>query len=302
MRAFSSKFPLPLIVCLVLAVSGCAALSEPKGLEILRHPDWVRTEVADGVVYYQRHQGELFGTPQVAHLLLVNLDEPGVEIRFAAARHAGSRTAPVEEIARHAGAVAAVNGGFGHGGRDSTNSGIFKIDGEILPFLRKEPDELRFVGGAAMGIDDEGNWHFMNRPGDEWPEDWPEMRHALAGGHRLIEAGKIHPSLFTHVSTRDRRHAGGRHPRTAVGLLPGRVGVFIAVDGRHPGRAEGLTLMQLAEFLHELGCVEALNLDGGGSTTMWLRDKGVVNHPSDNQAFDLDGSRRVRSSVVVLSK
>jgi exopolysaccharide biosynthesis protein len=59
--------------------------------------------------------------------------------------------------------------------------------------------------------------------------------------------------------------------------------LFIAVDGRQPGYADGMSLFELRELAKSLGCTEILNLDGGGSTTLYVRnegDSGVVNRPS----------------------
>lgn len=71
-----------------------------------------------------------------------------------------------------------------------------------------------------------------------------------------------------------------RNPRTAVGVLPdGRV-VFVQVDGRQPGRSIGLSVAETARLLEGLGAVEAVNLDGGGSSAVATGD-GLVNTPSD---------------------
>ena len=71
-----------------------------------------------------------------------------------------------------------------------------------------------------------------------------------------------------------------RNPRTAAGVLPdGRV-VFVQVDGRQPGRSVGLSITETARLLDALGAVEAVNLDGGGSSAVATRD-GLVNTPSD---------------------
>lgn len=70
------------------------------------------------------------------------------------------------------------------------------------------------------------------------------------------------------------------HPRTAVGLSQnGRTMYFVVADGRRPG-VPGMTLPELAQFMDELGACVAMNLDGGGSTAMWLEDE-IVNQPSD---------------------
>lgn len=291
-----------LLTAVFLAISFSAIAATTPALD---DPAWERRELAQGVEHFEGKFDDLFGAPQAIHILAVDLDEPSVNVSFAASDPDTARKVPVPDFVDRTGAIAATNGGFfggGRGGRESTNSGIFKIDGEVRPFQPEETDEFYFVGGAALGIDSEGEWHFRNRPGKRWPADWPEVEHALAGAHRLIEEGEVHPSITRNATAREKRHASRRHPRTAIGLRPDRTGLLITVDGRHPGNAEGMTLVELAEFMQGLGCVEALNLDGGGSTTMWLREEGVVNHPSDNKEFDHDGARRVLSAVVIFAQ
>jgi len=85
----------------------------------------------------------------------------------------------------------------------------------------------------------------------------------------------------------------GRHPRTAVGARADGAVVLAVVDGRQPILSVGMTIGELAALMTELGCVEAINLDGGGSTTMVIRGR-VVNHPSD-----AGGERPVGDALLV---
>lgn len=71
-----------------------------------------------------------------------------------------------------------------------------------------------------------------------------------------------------------------RHPRTAVAIRADGVVLLVVVDGRQPGHSVGMTLPELTALLRELGAVDALNLDGGGSTTLAIRGR-VANRPSD---------------------
>jgi exopolysaccharide biosynthesis protein len=70
-----------------------------------------------------------------------------------------------------------------------------------------------------------------------------------------------------------------RHPRTAVGWNKKYI-FFVVVDGRQKELSMGMTYVELAHFFKNLGCTEAINLDGGGSTTFWLDGK-IMNSPSD---------------------
>jgi hypothetical protein len=288
---------------ILIGLAAATALSAvtPAPVLSLDDPRWQREPVARGAELLQGAFADLFGSPQFVSVLRVDLQEPGVHVRFHGVIPRQERRTSLPELVDDTGAVAAVNGGFGHN-RRWANSGILKVDGEIYPFLQEEPEEMDFAGAAAVGIDEEENWYFIDRPGDAWPEDWPEVRHALAGGHRLVENGQIHSSLFADDSPRAQRHNANRHPRTALGVTADRHLLLVTVDGRHSGNAHGITLTQLALLLQDWGCVDALNLEGGGATTMWLRDRGVVNHPSDNGLFDPEGARRIRSAVLLFAE
>ena len=96
------------------------------------------------------------------------------------------------------------------------------------------------------------------------------------------------------------------HPRTAVGIEgDGKTLVVVVVDGRHAGQAVGMSLTELANLMKELGCADALNLDGGGSSELVMRDPRngrlqVLNRPSDGReravanvlGISIRGSRR----------
>jgi exopolysaccharide biosynthesis protein len=72
--------------------------------------------------------------------------------------------------------------------------------------------------------------------------------------------------------------------------------LFIAIDGRSE-EAEGMNLFEVQKFLQDIGCVDAINLDGGGSTTMWVKGKNVVNSPSDKT-----GERPVSDALIIITK
>lgn len=107
-----------------------------------------------------------------------------------------------------------------------------------------------------------------------------EIRTAVGGGPRLVREGRV--SVENRRERFSDRFASTRHPRTGVGVREGRL-VMVTVDGRQPGYSAGMTLEELARVFVELGCTEAMNLDGGGSTTMVVRSR-VVNSPSGGVA------------------
>ena len=102
---------------------------------------------------------------------------------------------------------------------------------------------------------------------------------AIGGGPRILRDGKI--SIECEQEGISLAFRQTKHPRTAVGLKEDAL-LCVVVDGRQPGYSEGMTLDELAEFLLNAGCKDALNLDGGGSSTLFVRGR-VVNQPSDGR-------------------
>ena len=102
----------------------------------------------------------------------------------------------------------------------------------------------------------------------------------LSFGPALIENSVIASDLSSvEVDTNFGNHPiQGSNPRTGVGLIDANHFVFIVVDGRSPGYSNGVTLTEFAQIFKDLGCTQAYNLDGGGSSTMYFMGR-LVNNP-----------------------
>lgn len=107
---------------------------------------------------------------------------------------------------------------------------------------------------------------------------WEGAMQALGGGPRLLSAGV--PSITAQAERFPADICVGRSPRTAVGITRAGTLVIVTVDGRDPARSIGVTLDELADLMRELGAQDAMNLDGGGSTTFVLEGR-LLNRPSD---------------------
>ena len=100
----------------------------------------------------------------------------------------------------------------------------------------------------------------------------------------------------------DRTFVSRRHPRTAVGIRSDGTILLFVVDGRSK-ESEGMSLDELTKTLRWLGCTDVLNMDGGGSTTLYLKNwpnNGIVNYPIDNGRFDHRGERGVSNAILVV--
>lgn len=103
--------------------------------------------------------------------------------------------------------------------------------------------------------------------------EWKDVKHIISGGPYLVKNGEV----FVDMTAQKLGAIGGRNPRTAVGYTSSNNLILAAVDGRE-GSSVGMTLMELAGFMKSVGCIGAINLDGGGSTVMYVNGK-VVNSP-----------------------
>ena len=125
------------------------------------------------------------------------------------------------------------------------------------------------------------------------PPEWNQVRHAIGGRLRLLKNGKINQTIEEMHNT-EKRHTPGKRtpvlnlshePRTALGYNADTLFLVVA-DGRQPKYSTGLTLYELASILIELGATEAINLDGGSSSTFVVND-AVINKPSGQQERDV---------------
>ena len=132
----------------------------------------------------------------------------------------------------------------------------------------------------------------------------PDVRGArtsISGGPVLVHEGqkqdlKNTPKATGPMAEYSYRSMFQRHPRSAVGWND-RSLFLIEVDGRQPGLSMGMKLEEVADYMIQLGCTEVMNLDGGGSATMWVNGR-VVNSTSESD----NGERPIANSLLVVRK
>jgi len=215
------------------------------------------------------------------HVLRIDLQAAGFELAAAVGDDpdgdgpAEAQLTSPRMLARRAGFVAAVN----------TNPWVMvpkTLHGQRTPYVAGAGCDVSgwaVCDGRQRSGPDAGHWAF-------WLDDYRQARldaepqppvamQAVAGFGGLIRRGQVLPAPSDVL-----------HPRTALGLdSTGRWLTLAVVDGRQKCYSEGLSERELAEFMAELGCRDALNLDGGGSSVMLLEDADgelqIKNRPSD---------------------
>jgi exopolysaccharide biosynthesis protein len=191
------------------------------------------------------------------------------------------------------GAIAAVNGGF-FNVKEGGSVTYIKIAGNILDSdtAKKWPGNANMTGSVM--IDSKGHLSINPVMTNNWYDTHSEYPYALVTGPLLLHHKKrvLLPKTSLVIT---------KHPRTAIGVINRNKIVLVILDGR-TSEAQGMTLMKLTDLMISLGCTDAVNLDGGGSTTMWIEGKpfgGVVNMPCDNKKFDHEGERAVSDIFII---
>ena len=121
-----------------------------------------------------------------------------------------------------------------------------------------------------------------------------DVRTALSGGPVLVRDGKALKIQPPPSGSYESSSMTERHPRSAIGW-DARFFYLVEVDGRQEQLSVGMTLEELAEHMARLGCTDAMNLDGGGSATLWCAGK-IRNSPCDGR------ERPIANALVVLRK
>ncbi len=204
-------------------------------------------------------------TPLVAHIVTIDLAKSRGGLKVVAERGPDSFVAAtVSRLAELNGLVLAVNASFfqvpagkypAAGERADAVGGLI-LDGETV--APKGPGLDLINAGLCM---DGRNVRV------EKGFECKGARYGLASGPLLLWHGEAVDTEFA-----DRIFKSPRHPRTAVGVDSAKQKVWLlVVDGRQPGVSEGATLDELKQLLKDEGAVDALNLDGGGSSVLVAR-------------------------------
>ena len=264
-----------------------ASASEQDSLLIVK-ADWKVTTTDDGLTHKQAQIKGLFNSVQSINL---------IEIPRASKRKIGiagnegmKRTS---QQATEKGAVAAINGTY-YNMKEGNSVCFYKIGDTVIDTTTDGEFKSR-VNGAIR--EKRGKIEII-----EWSKPIEQSYKkskgtVLASGPIMLENGKR-----SDWSACSKSFIETRHPRSAIYTKGDGTVVFITVDGRSAGNADGVSIPELAYLVKILGGYDAINLDGGGSTTLWLKgapNNGVLNYPTDNKLFDHAGERSVSNIFYV---
>lgn len=238
-----------------------ASIKELQGIK------WESTIVSEGIIL-KSAADSLFNSSQAIYAVEIDTAGGAFELGVAVA---GPPLA-TSTFAMQENAIVAVNATF-FNMKEGYNVHYVRVDDSVVATT----DENEFGIRATGVFTAEGETADISSWGPE-REDAGLVRaeDAIVSGPLLIDDRVDIPLDSINFNT-------NRHPRTMVGITADGKLLYLVVDGRQPGYADGMSLFELRALAHSLGCSDALNLDGGGSTTLIIQGhgiNGVVNRPS----------------------
>jgi hypothetical protein len=239
----------------------------------------------------------------------VDMNNPNLVIH----PYISSSNRTVKDFVPFVGAYAGINGGF-FGGTSSFSAVVYpsEVKAQNVATVTRNSQSyplLRSFFGMNFDRSFHINWiyHFGNNVQDiyTFSEPMPYVANqttplpppqqssgsvyqnlliGIGGAPTLVKNGQINVTYDQEIMWGSGVGYDNRDPRTAVGYTSGNHVIMITADGRQPAISEGVGLPELAQIMIDLGCLEAMNLDGGGSTQMAVGNQ-YVNIPSENRAI-----------------
>lgn len=248
---------------------------------------WQTERVAQGIYWSSYLGDDLFDSKQSLNLAEIYLDSTDARLKISFQQGSLVKTSGLAELHD---AFIAVNGSYFDMEAGGTVT-FMKVQDSVI--TQGFVDRQLYSENGGIGWNHDCEPHIFARPDEGWATI--EYENVLAAGPLLMLKG-------AEKEFRDDPFNQNRHPRTAVALSDDNRLLLLTVDGRS-FQSYGMTIPELSEFLRSAGAVDALNLDGGGSTSMWINgkaDTGVVNYPSDNLEFDHEGERGVSNALLII--
>jgi exopolysaccharide biosynthesis protein len=279
-----------IVLSLLLLAPGLSLLAQSDSL-VFVSAKWETQPIAKGITWKHYHftGKSLFSSNQ--NITILDIRVKGKN-RIALG-YEKQVLKPTSEFGKAAHALAAINGTF----FDVKNGGsvdLIKVNDSVISPNQLNQNNTRSRHQQAALVIRKGRLQVAKWNGST---DWESKLQApdiMVTGPLLVlhrQPETIDTGAFNRL----------RHPRSAIAVLGKKRVLFITVDGRHENAA-GMSLFELRQIMQWLKVQDGINLDGGGSTTLWTPDQGVLNYPSDNKKWDHEGERKVANVVLVKKK
>lgn len=249
---------------------------------------WKIESPQKGIIHKYVSIPQLYQVTQSISLIEI---DPGAGLKVGVT--VSDKMRETSRMASEQGAIAAINGSYFDMKRG--NSVCFlKVDRQVVDTTTLGEFARRVTGAVSIR---KGKMKIISWNRQIEKQYKGKKGIVLASGPLMLKDGR-----YCDWSLCEKDFIRTKHPRSAVALTKDGKILFITVDGRFPKHAGGVSIPELAHLIRILGGKDAINLDGGGSTTLWLSgapDNGIVNYPCDNKRFDHRGERTVPNILYI---
>lgn len=252
-----------------------------------KNVEWIDSTLAEGVVWKRALVKNFYEAPQSFNAVIIDRTKSNL------IPHIGFKYmtfATTSELTERLNGLVGINASFYSA---ETRKPVSWTVAEGRLQAHTQQGVLPHFENGAIRFNNLRDLFIITPPPTGWYLVKPDSNVLAAGPLMMIEGEDVEYPLDSEFVTK-------RHPRTALGILEdGNILLFTA-DGRNE-KADGLSIPELHSILKVMGCISAVNLDGGGSTTMAIRKQDsvqVVNYPSDNKKFDHQGERTIINALI----
>lgn len=239
-------------------------------------------QIDNSLIHYRIQTDSLFNSPQ--NINIIALEEDAYPHYDMTIIYSDSLLIKTSDFGIRSNASVAINGSY-FNMKNGGSTAYLELKGELIDTsLHKNS---RIINGALI-FDKKGKL-YIEHLRDDWEYAVSENEVAVLGSGPVLMLDGI-PELLDSIA-----FVTTRHPRTCL-CQTAKAILFITIDGRSSSAA-GMNLYEVQVLLDKFGCLDAINLDGGGSTTMWFRSDGkgrILNKPSDTT-----GERPVANAIIL---
>lgn len=286
-----------------------------RGKIVTPGKEWVTTSIADGIVYYAfSGKDAVSNAMQKVHVTDIDLANPKYAVKLVYR----SPSVVCSSVFKDQDAIAAINAGYEAG------SIVIKVDGKVYSMMPNnvvgsttvpqwKSEGACYIDGdrdITIAFDGKGKTITQQRVFYNTSSHKTILTSAPMliddfepVGETFAEKGLTTAQINKLDYEDPLRHQAVRHPRTVIARTENNHFLMVVIDGRRSGISEGMNAKEVTQFLvKHFNPQYALNLDGGGSTTMCVRGQGNATTHVVNAPTDAEGERKRDTFFVVVEK
>lgn len=290
-----------------------------RGKVVTPGSDWTAKTIAEGVIYYTfSGTDEISGQPEQVFAIDLDLSNPNYEVKLTYT----NPTAVTSAVHLNNNAFVTMNAGYEAGSifirsngklysmlpnKEISNTGVPNWKSEAAFYGDGERDLHIAFSGKNKTVVQQRNYYLTTTEPDVISSAPMLIDDFQPVGETFCDYNLTSAQVNKLNSEDPQRHQRVRHPRTAIALTENNHFIMLIVDGRN-SHSKGMSCRELTRFfVKHFNPQYALNMDGGGSTTLCVDGEGdptthVVNYPCDNEAYDHEGQRARDTHFVILKK